>query len=195
MTATNSIAIFGGTFDPIHNGHIHLLQGILKSNKFSKVIVVPAGNPWQKSPNAPALDRLEMAQLALKDSGVDVSDCEVQRSGSSYAIDTVEALAEIYPSSNFTWIIGSDALASLSTWHHIEQLASRIEFLIVKRPGHSIRESSTPHYIQWKTIEIQALDISATKVRELISTGGDISSLVPASVANYIRTKGLYGAA
>jgi nicotinic acid mononucleotide adenylyltransferase len=63
------------------------------------------------------------------------------------------------------------------------------------RPGHSIGESSTPHYIQWKTIEIQALDISATKVRELIRTGGDISSLVPASVANYIRTKGLYGAA
>lgn len=156
---------------------------------------MPAGNPWQKSPEAPALDRLEMAQLALKDSGVDVSDCEVQRSGSSYAIDTVEDLSEIYPNSNFTWIIGSDALASLSTWHRIEQLASRIEFLIVMRPGHAIRESSTPHYIQLKTIEIQALDISATKVRELIRTGGDISSLVPASVANYIRTKGLYGAA
>ena len=79
MTATNSIAIFGGTFDPIHNGHVHVISEILKSGKFSKLVIVPAGKPWQKSPSASANNRLEMTKLALSDIDVEVSDCEVKR--------------------------------------------------------------------------------------------------------------------
>ena len=195
MTATNSIAIFGGTFDPIHNGHIHLIKEILNSGKFTKVVVVPAGNPWRKTPVAPADDRLEMSKLALKEIDADVSDCEVRRGSPSYAIDTVKDLEELYPGSTFTWIIGSDALIGLSSWHQIQELASQIQFLIILRPGHDLQKTTIPSYIQWQSIEIDALDISATQIRKLVGSGGEISSLVPDSVARYIQSKGLYGAA
>lgn len=195
MTAINSIAIFGGTFDPIHNGHVHLIKEILKSNKFSKIIVVPAGNPWQKSPNASPRDRWEMTKAALSNVNVEVSDCEVKREMPSYAIDTVHDLKELNPHSTFTWIVGSDAISGLATWNRAEELARKVEFLFVIRPGHLIDESQIPTFIKWNSIEIDALDISATQVRELARSGSDFSALVPASVAKYIQEKGLYGAA
>ena len=136
-----------------------------------------------------------MSKLALKEIDVEVSDCEVRRESPSYAIDTVKDLEEIYPGSTFTWIIGSDALIGLSSWHQIQELASQIQFLIILRPGHDLQKTTIPSYIQWQSIEIDALDISATQIRKLVGSGGEISSLVPDSVARYIQSKGLYGAA
>jgi nicotinate-nucleotide adenylyltransferase len=195
LTATNSIAIFGGTFDPIHYGHVHVISEILKSGRFSKLVIVPAGNPWQKSPTAPASNRFEMTKRALSNFDVEVSDCEVKREAPSYAIDTVHDLRSLNPESSITWIIGSDAIAGLSTWNRIDELASEVEFLIVLRPGHAINQSAVPHFIKWSSIEIHARDISATQIRERVSVGSDISDLVPPSVAAYIYEKKLYGAA
>jgi len=195
LTATNSIAIFGGTFDPIHNGHVHVISEILKSGKFSKLVIVPAGKPWQKSPSASANNRLEMTKLALSEIDVEVSNCEVKRDTPSYAIDTVHDLHSLYPESSLTWIIGSDAIAGLSTWNRIDEMASEVDFLIVLRPGHAVDQSAIPHFIKWTSIEIHARDISATQVREKVSGGSDISDLVPPSVAAYIYEKKLYGAA
>ena len=195
MTATNSIAIFGGTFDPIHNGHVHVISEILKSEKFSKLVIVPAGKPWQKSPTASASDRLKMTKLALGNLDVEVSDCEIKRDAPSYAIDTVRDLHSLNPEFSMTWIIGSDAIPGLSTWKRVDELASQVNFLIVLRPGHVVDQSAIPHFITWTSIEIQARDISATQVREKVSARSDISDLVPPSVAAYIYEKKLYGAA
>jgi len=195
LTATKSFAIFGGTFDPIHNGHVHVISEILKSERFSKLVVVPAGKPWQKSPTASASDRLEMTKLALSNFDVEVSDCEIRRDAPSYAIDTVHDLHSLNPEFSMTWIIGSDSIPGLSTWKRVDELASNVEFLIVIRPGHVVDQSAIPHSIKWTSIEIHARDISATQVREKVNNGSDISDLVPPSVAAYIYEKKLYGAA
>jgi ribosome-associated protein len=155
-----------------------VISEILKSGKFSKLVIVPAGKPWQKSPSASANNRLEMTKLALSKIDVEVSDCEVKRDTPSYAIDTVHDLHSLNPESSLTWIIGSDAIAGLSTWNRIDEMASEVEFLIVLRPGHTVDQSAIPHFIKWTSIEIHARDISATQVREKVSVGSDISDLV-----------------
>lgn len=195
MIATKRIAIFGGSFDPIHFGHIHLVEQILKSKRFSEVIVVPAGDPWQKIPEVSAQLRLEMARLAFAELPVTVSDIEVLRSGPSYAIDTVRQLKRSFPDAELTWIVGSDVISSLSSWHEIDTLVREVEFLIVKRPGANADLQLLPKNLRFKEIEIDALDISATQIRNAFFKNEDVASLVPDIVAGFIKSKGLYGAA
>lgn len=195
MIATKNFAIFGGSFDPIHNGHLHLIASILESQKFEKLIVVPAGDPWQKNPHASKEDRLAMTRLAVKGMRIDVDDCEVSRTGPSYAIDTAKQLSIKYHDARFTWIIGSDALLSLTTWHKFEELVTLVEFLVIKRPGHEIDATKVHAEIKWSSIEIAALDISATKVRAALTSGSDVSQWIPTEVHRYITEKRLYGAA
>lgn len=195
MIATNSRAIFGGTFDPIHRGHIYLINELLKSGRFENVIVVPAGNPWQRPTIAKSTDRLEMARLALADLGVVIDDCEVRRSEPSYAIDTVAELRAANPETRFTWVIGSDALVGLESWHRIRELAQLVEFLVIVRPGYKVENQQVPSYLTWSALEIGALDISATEIRRALYEKRDVSSLVTEPVLHYIRERGLYGAA
>ena len=124
LIATKRVGIFGGTFDPIHNGHLHLINEIARAGIFSTLIIVPSGNPWQKKPQASAEDRLEMTRLALsgltlENCEVLISDFEVVSSEPSYAIKTVMHLQEKLSGAAFTWIIGSDAASSLNTWHQV----------------------------------------------------------------------------
>lgn len=158
-------------------------------------MVVPAGDPWQKKPQASKEDRLAMTCLGLEDLSVDVSDCEVARSGPSYAFDTVKILKAQNPLAKATWIIGSDALPHLSSWKNFEELVKSVEFLVVNRPGHLITSTDVHPDVQWSSTEVAALDISATEIRETLATGGDVSQLIPAKVAGYIAEKRLYGAA
>ena len=195
MIATSKFAIFGGSFDPIHNGHLHLISSILDSRKFEKLIVIPAGTPWQKEPRASKEDRLAMTRLGVTGLKVEVNDCEVLRSGPSYAIETATQLRIQHPDAKFTWIIGSDALMNLATWHKFEELVKLVEFLVIKRPGHVIDASQVHAEVRWSAIEIAALEISATEVRAALASGGDVSHLIPKDVHRYITEKRLYGAA
>jgi nicotinate-nucleotide adenylyltransferase len=195
LIATSSVAIFGGSFDPIHNGHIHLISSILNSQKFDTLIVVPAGDPWQKKPHASKEDRLEMTRLAIKGMKVEVEDCEILRSGPSYAIDTAKLLINRNPHAKHTWIIGSDALLNIGTWHKIDEVRTLIDFLVINRPGHVIDASKVHPEVRWSSIEITALDISATEVRAALASGRDVAHLIPIEVHRYITEKRLYGAA
>lgn len=195
MIAIKRVGIFGGTFDPIHFGHIHLLSELSKKIEFNELVVVPSGQPWQKNPVASKFDRLEMVQIALRDLPVRISDVEVKREGDSYAIDTVEDIQNEYGPAQIIWIAGSDTLSQLKTWHQIEKLAQLVEFLIVKRPNTNVDTTELPKFVNFTEIEIAALDISATQVREAISAKSDTSKLIPAKVAEFIKSKGLYGAA
>lgn len=172
-----------------------MLKQIINANLFEKIIVVPAGDPWQKKPNASAQERLEMTKLALADLPVIVSDIEVQRSGASYAIETLHELKMSFPKVRFTWIIGSDVLNSLGSWHKFTELAQEVEFLVVRRPNSQLEQSKVAKIVRYSELEIAALDISATKVREELANHKDVSKLIPASVAGFIKSKGLYGAA
>ena len=200
MIATKRVGIFGGTFDPIHNGHLHLINEIARAGIFSTLIIVPSGNPWQKKPQASAEDRLEMTRLALSGLTLEkcevlISDFEVVSSEPSYAIKTVMHLQEKMSGAAFTWIVGSDAASSLSTWHQVQQLATLVDFLIITRPGFEFEAQLLPKEVSWSALEIGALDISATKIRQAIAQQHGVSGMLPSSVATFISSKGLYGAA
>jgi nicotinate-nucleotide adenylyltransferase len=194
LIATKNLAIVGGSFDPIHNGHLHVIRKIIETKKFSRVIVIPAGNPWQKRPFASQSDRLTMTRLALEGIDADIEEYEINRAEPSYAIDTVLFLKEKYPETTFTWVIGSDALGNLNTWKEIDRLAKEVSFLVVTRPGHPIDPAMIYPGVNWNTIEISALDISATEIRKAIVEVRDVQQWIPEKVSAYIKEKGLYDA-
>lgn len=193
MIKIKSCAIFGGSFDPFHLGHLHLIDEILRAEIAERLIIVPAGNPWQRSTVASAFDRLEMTRIGLLNRTVEISDCEIKRVGQSYAIDTVLELSKTFPAEKYFWVIGSDAFAGIDTWHRFDELVGFVEFLVVVRPNFEV---TTPAgKVKWRKLEIGALDISATQIRSALGEGRSIKGLVSDEVADYIKEHGLYGAA
>jgi nicotinate-nucleotide adenylyltransferase len=188
-----SCAIFGGSFDPIHNGHLHLIDSLSKSHKFDRFVVVPAGDPYQKKCLASPADRLKMVELALAGKSVEVSDCEIRRAGPSYAIDTVKEIESLFHAERYLWIIGSDAFAGIRSWNRFEELIEMVEFLVVIRPGSGEIEAIPG--VRFEGFEIGALDVSSTEIRSRVENREDVAHLLPLSVAAYIEEKGLYGAA
>jgi nicotinate-nucleotide adenylyltransferase len=184
-------AIFGGTFDPIHLGHLLVIDKLIASEKFDTITVVPSGNPVLRKAVAPAQDRLEMVKLAIQGRKIEVSDCEIKREGASFAIDTAKEIQELHPDSNLYWVIGSDAFVNISQWHQIGDLAQLVEFLVIERPG-SPRATSEFRSSFW---QINALPISATDIRNRIRDGNSVKSLLPDAVFEYAMSKDLYGAA
>lgn len=200
MIATKSIALFGGSFDPIHNGHLFVIEELLSSARFEKFIVIPAGNPWQKSVAASGAHRLAMVEIALKDCmsryrELEISRFEIDDASPSYAFQSIDYFTSQNPGDNLVWIIGSDAFAKISEWKEIEQVAESVEFLVINRPGQQLDISKIPKSITYSQMEMNALDISSTKVRNLIKTSEPFDSLVPAGVAAYIKSQGIYAAA
>jgi len=190
LIKTKNCAIFGGTFDPIHLGHLHVIDHLLKSKKFDSFIVVPTGNPATRQAVASPQDRLEMVRIALGNREIEISDCEINRPGTSYAIDTAIELQQKHPDSHLHWVVGSDAFAQISSWHKIEELAELVEFLVVERPGSKISATK----FKSDSIKIDALPISATEIRNSINSGLAVEEMLPANVYAYIKNKGLYGA-
>jgi len=177
------VGIYGGTFDPIHLGHLHVITQLIEKKIVDQLLVVPAGEPLLRSqaPRATAQQRRAMCQIALTDlppdvaSKVQVNPIEVLRTGPSYAIDTVEAVAQSYPDDLIVLIVGQDAADKLDQWHRIEELRRIVEFVVISRPGY-----------EGNGIEIGALPVAATTIREGLSA--DVSS----SVAAFIRENSLY---
>jgi nicotinate-nucleotide adenylyltransferase len=183
------IAIVGGTFDPIHLGHLKIISEIAK--KFAKVIVIPTGEPWLKAakPIATGEQRVAMAQTAVNSLNladqVQVSAIEVKRAGPSYAIDTVNELSKVYPEASFTLVLGSDAALNLHKWHRSDELQKLVEVLVVKRA--SVAPSQFPE------IQIDAPDISSTAIRDKVAHSQEIAELVPPTIATFIKEHQLYG--
>ena len=183
------IAIVGGTFDPIHLGHLKIISEIAK--KFAKVIIIPTGEPWLKAakPIATGEQRVAMAQTAVNSLNladqVQVSAIEVKRAGPSYAIDTVNELSKVYPEASFTLVLGSDAALNLHKWHRSDELQKLVEVLVVKRA--SVEPSQFPE------IAIDAPDISSTAIRDKVAHSQEIAELVPPTIATFIKEHHLYG--
>jgi nicotinate-nucleotide adenylyltransferase len=219
------IGLYGGTFDPIHNGHLHVIKELLSSKRFEKIIIVPSGNPQLRAaPIAASEDRLALVQLAISEVKmgdlVAVSDYEIKKDGPSYAIDTARYFMEIYPGTEFSWIIGSDAFSKIDQWRESEALMELISFIVIERPMENLEvkgskstspldskiHSKIPSVIDEKMDEedeydsygyedIDALTISATNIREKLSKHESITELVPQSVEKYIIERKLYGSA
>lgn len=177
------VGIYGGTFDPIHNGHLHVIKQLIEKKIIDHLLLVPAGQPLLREnlPVASRAARRTMCQLALTtlpesiSSHVEVSPIEILREGPSYAIDTVEAVRTAYPHDEIFLIVGADAFSKIDQWHRAEELHELVSIICINRPGFA------PH-----GIEIAALDVSATEVRDGSSTE------IPEIVAAFIRENNLY---
>jgi len=177
------VGIYGGTFDPIHVGHLHVITQLIEKDLVDQLLVIPAGDPLlrQHAPIATGQQRRTMCQLAMADlpadvaAKVQVNPIEILRAGPSYAIDTVEAVAQNYPGDTIVLVIGQDAAEKLEQWHRIDELRGMVEFLIIGRPGYA-----------GNGVDIGALNVAATTIRQ------GLSAEVSSSVAAFIRENNLY---
>jgi nicotinate-nucleotide adenylyltransferase len=186
------IGVFGGTFNPIHNGHITIAEAALKSLKLDKIIFVPSNIPPHKSNGdiAKPRDRLNMVKLATEyNEDFEVSDLEIKRKGMSYTIDTIRELKNRFSDDDeFYFVIGSDSIPELKKWKDINNLLKIIKFVVVNRPGYSFK--GIPEGAL--KIEIEGIGISSSKIRKLLKDKKSIRSLVPEAVEKYIIKKNLY---
>jgi len=177
------VGIYGGTFDPIHLGHLHVISQLIEKKIVDQLLVVPAGEPLLRIQAAKATpqQRRAMCQLAVSDLPADIANkvqvnpIEVLRTGPSYAIDTVEAVAQSYQGDTIVLIIGQDAADKLDQWHRIDELRTMVEFVVISRPGY-----------EGNGIDIGALPVAATTIRD------GLSAEVSSSVASFIRENNLY---
>lgn len=208
------IGILGGTFNPIHNGHLHLAERLQQALGFDTIRFIPAAIPALKDmPNVSAEQRANMVELAIVNHPTfQIDTRELERAGPSYTIDSLIALRkELGDKVSICWLIGSDAFAKLNTWHRWNELLDHCHFVVVKRPHseklnwnaevESLVESSQTNDVNvlknsasGKLLiqEISALDISSTQIRQRIATKTDVSNLMPSSVMKYIQLHQLY---
>ena len=196
------IGLMGGSFNPIHRGHIALARAALESGKVERVLFLPTGNPPHKKEGlADKFDRLRMVELAVKhEPGMAVCREEIDRDGVIYTVDTLAALKRKMPDCTLTYLIGADTLRALSTWRRVETVIERCKFLVMMREGETrgevIRMAGlwTSRGAQIDFLDARKMDISSTQIREYIQKNQPFDALVPGAVAAYIRERGLYGA-
>jgi nicotinate-nucleotide adenylyltransferase len=188
------VGIFGGTFDPPHNAHVALACAALDELQLDEVRWIPAGRPWQKARAiTPAEHREAMVRAAIDGEPRFVLDrSELQRNGPSYTLDTVRALAKERPEAQWFLVIGADQYAGLHTWRDWQQLLGLVTLAVANRPGPMPAMNEQVLRFPHRVVPLPMLDISATDIRARAARGLPIGSLVPAAVARYIESHGLY---
>jgi len=190
--------ILGGSFDPVHKGHLNLAASICRKKRLSGVLIVPAFRHPLKQDSCVAsyADRAAMLKLALADySELQLCEIENEKKLPGYTIDTLEALKKRFPKAKFYFIIGADLVTQLKDWYRAEDLLMQTNFLIGSRPGAPLQNRGTDVNRKLEFVEINELDISASDIRLKIKRGaliGEIKKLVPHNVADYIFQKELY---
>lgn len=184
------IGVLGGTFDPVHVGHLVAASEVHHVLGLDVVILVPAtAQPLKPAPTASGRDRLAMCQAAVaNDPRMTVSDVDLARGGATYSVDTLGDLRKVSPGAEFFFITGADSLATLPRWKDYETLVTLATFVGVTRPGHSLEQLDAPHVL----VEVPALAVSSTDVRDRVRAGAPIHYLVPDAVAQYVRDHQLY---
>lgn len=197
------VGILGGTFDPIHAGHLIAAECVRESAGLDEVVFVPAGDPPHKESSrvTPARHRYVMTLLAvLAHPGFSVSRIEMDRAGKSFTVDTVEAMRrEVGDGVDLYFILGSDSMADVPNWHQPERLLGLCHFLVAGRPGwdRSVVERSLgslyeTHRERIHMVDIPAIELSSSEIRARVREGRSIRYMVPEMVERYIRERGLY---
>lgn len=188
--------MLGGTFDPIHVGHLVAAVNSRHALHLDRVILVVANIPWQKSGRSgyavsAAEDRYAMVAAAVADvDGLEASRIEVDRGGESYTADTLAALAAAYPTDELFLIIGADVAAELASWRRIEEVQHLATLVVVGRPG--APDPEIPPGWQVERVEVPQLEISSTDLRARVVDGRPLDWLVPPAAVRCIRERGLY---
>jgi nicotinate-nucleotide adenylyltransferase len=185
------IGILGGTFNPVHIGHLILAEEAREKLGLDKIIFIPANLPPHKDnvDIAPPKARLRMLKLAIKgNKHFAVSNIEIKRDGRSYTIETVEALKKKLSNEELYFIIGSDLLNYFNEWKDLDKIMAMVKFIVATRPGYPL--ANIPAHIN--TLSIRAVDISGFSVRRCIKEGKSFRYLVPEAVFEYIKKTNLY---
>lgn len=185
----------GGTFDPIHLGHLVAGSEAMHAFALDRVTFVPTGRPWQKSGYSDPEDRYMMALLGAESHpSFSVSRIELDRRGPTYTADTMQQLHDFYGLDvELFFIAGADAILQLQTWEHVEHLKDLTDMIAVSRPGFDLAELELrADWPQVHVMQMPGIDVSASEIRERVRSGRPIDFLVPAPVHGYIRKQGLY---
>ena len=196
---SRSVLCFGGSFNPIHYGHLRTSEAIAQRLGFNQVLLIPAAQPPHKpvaADLAAATDRAAMCQLAVTTYPTlfAVSTIEIDRPGVSYTLDTAREL-RLAGMNSVQWLIGADMVRILPQWHQAQQLLHEVNFIIMARPGWDFDWQSLPpefRYLKEHVVEAPLIDISATEIRRRIKTGESIAGLTPEPVIRYIAERKLY---
>lgn len=193
--------IFGGSFNPIHYGHLMICEYIKEEMGLDKVIFIPTGNPPHKDLELSAKDRYEMVRLAISPNpDFEISDIETTRVKKSYTVDTIRELKKIYKEEKLYFLIGLDSLFQLKTWMKIGDLSHEIEFVVALRPGYLDKEEVNKEIdflrenfgTKINLIKTPLYEISSTDLRDRIREGKSLRYLIPKKVLDYIEESGFY---
>ncbi|HEY7486450.1 MAG TPA: nicotinate-nucleotide adenylyltransferase [Streptosporangiaceae bacterium] len=189
------LGIMGGTFDPIHNGHLVAASEVAHLFSLDEVVFVPTGQPWHKSDHkvTAAEDRYLMTVIATASNPrFSVSRVDIERPRPTYTIDTLREMHEIHgPDTDLFFITGADALAQMLSWRDMDELFTLAHFIGCTRPGHQLSDPGLPNG-RVSLVEVPALAISSTECRERVRSGEPIWYLVPDGIVQYINKRGLY---
>jgi nicotinate-nucleotide adenylyltransferase len=190
------IGIMGGTFDPVHHGHLVAASEVQASFHLDEVIFVPTGQPWQKSHRvvSAAEDRYLMTVIATASNPrFSVSRVDIDRGGTTYTVDTLRDLHAAHPHAELYFITGADALEQILSWRQVEELFTLAHFVGVTRPGYDLNDHHLPTGAV-SLIEVPAMAISSTDCRARVAAGEPVWYLVPDGVVQYITKRRLYAA-
>lgn len=186
------IGILGGTFNPIHIGHLAIAEFVREKIALSKIIFVPSYLPPHKSTQnvAPAKDRYQMTRLAIESNPhFEISDFEIKQKATSYTFETLKYLKELYPlKTQFFFLIGEDNLHTLHTWKHVEKLYKMAQFVAVTRP--KVKAAHKNNHVRF--VEMPGLEVSSSYIRKMIAQKHSVKYLLPDAVLKYIKKRHLY---
>ncbi len=188
-----NIGLFGGSFDPIHTGHLLVGQSAIEELKLDRLYLIPAARSPFKLDLQPAPAELRLAMLRLALAGrtnCEVDDVEIQRGGTSFTIDTVRYFNSRFPDAKLFYLIGADNVVNLPKWRSADELAQLAEFVVIPRPG----ETPTPLPPPFRGHHLSGFPfgVSASQIRERAKAGQPLEPLVPATVAEFVRNNRLY---
>lgn len=196
------VGLFGGTFDPVHIGHLVAAEFVREACRLEEVVLVPARVPPHKEmPVASAEDRFRMVELAVAGRpGLTASRAELERDGPSYTVETLRRFRELRPGVRLAWILGADLLADFPLWKEPREIAAMADLIAVARPGYNeqkgvqILRARFPE-ARVEVVEIPRLDVSSSALRQRLAEGRTVSVLVPDPVLEYIGRNRLYAKA
>ena len=194
MTPARPLGVMGGTFDPVHHGHLVAASEVQSAFDLDEVVFVPTGRPWQKTSRdvAPAEHRYLMTVIATASNPrFTVSRVDIDRTGPTYTIDTLRDLSAQRPGAELFFITGADALAQILSWKDSDEIFDLAHFIGVTRPGHTLDDAGLPQD-RVSLMEVPAMAISSTDCRARVAKGEPVWYLVPDGVVQYIGKYGLY---
>jgi len=192
------LGVMGGTFDPVHHGHLVTAEEALVQFELDRVVFIPTGRPWMKEGRqvSPAEDRYLMTVIATASNPrFSVSRLEVEREGPTYTVDTLRALADEHPDAELFFVTGADAMLEILHWKDTHEILSLAHFIAATRPGYDLsafEAEQAAANARVSMMQVPALAISSTDIRERVRDGRPIRYLVPEGVKSYIEKAGLY---